>query len=227
MPPQPTPDQPVIPILAILTTMLRTTLEALPVNPNATAEETAVLRQFVEYALTELAPCTAQQAMLASRIVSADFAVMECFRRAMLPDLPHNHVARYQANVVRLARLADTTRRELRMLQAEQRAEATPTQPKATAAPAAVRPPEPQPRPAAAAPIERRHPMPSGNDDARNSGDDMPQRRHPMPSGAAPLPPHSAIELPPAPPHPDDVLLAEVVAQRRAAGVNGAKVPAI
>ena len=117
MPSNTNPAPPITPILAILTTMLRTTLNALPVNPDATAEETAALRQMVEYALTELEPNTPIQAMLASRIISADFAVMECFRRSMLPDLPHNHVARYQANVVRLSRLADATRRELRMLQ--------------------------------------------------------------------------------------------------------------
>ena len=76
------PSQPAKLDPAILADMLRATIAALPVDPDASPEATDAHRQAALIAVTSLRPRDAMEAMLAVRIVSAHHAAMECFRRA-------------------------------------------------------------------------------------------------------------------------------------------------
>jgi hypothetical protein len=58
------------------------------------------------------------EAMLAARIVSAHDAAMECFRRAVQPDVDDSAALRLRDKAIFLANLATRTLRELRRCQA-------------------------------------------------------------------------------------------------------------
>lgn len=104
---------------ATLANMLHATVAALPVAPDASAEDLDAQRQAALLAVTALCPRDPVEAMLAARIVSAHHAAMECFRRAARHDIDDNSALRLQGKAVSLANLAMRTLRELRKCQAE------------------------------------------------------------------------------------------------------------
>jgi hypothetical protein len=99
---------------ATLANMLHATVAALPVDPDASAEDLDAQRQAALLAVTALCPRDPVEAMLAARIVSAHHAAMECFRRAARHDIDDNSALRLQGKAVSLANLAMRTLRELR-----------------------------------------------------------------------------------------------------------------
>jgi hypothetical protein len=104
---------------AILADMLRATVAALPVDPDASADDLDAQRQAALLAVMALCPRDSMEAMLAARIVSAHHAAMECFRRAARHDIDDNAALRLQGKAISLANLAQRTLRELRKCQAE------------------------------------------------------------------------------------------------------------
>lgn len=128
--------------LASIDTMYRSTLGSLPMAPNATDDEKRQLRQAAVAALASLGARDAQEAMLATRIVTAHYAAMECFRRAAQPDLSDNMMLRLQTRATALSNLASRTKRELQKMQDAPLAHPV-TEEVAEAAAA----PQPEPRP--------------------------------------------------------------------------------
>jgi hypothetical protein len=104
---------------ATLADMLRSTVAARPVDPDASPEDLDAQRQAALLAVTALCPRDPMEAMLAARIVSAHHAAMECFRRAARHDIDDNAELRLQGKAISLANLALRTLRELRKCQAE------------------------------------------------------------------------------------------------------------
>lgn len=98
---------------AILDAMRSATLDALPPHPNASAAETAALRESAFAFLAALHPADLMQATLATRIVATHYAAMACFRRAAREDLPIALHLRVMGKAVALCRLMDGTMREL------------------------------------------------------------------------------------------------------------------
>ena len=128
----PIPSQPAKLDPVILADMLRATIAALPVDPNASPEATDAHRQAALVAVTSLRPRDAMEAMLAVRIVSAHHAAMECFRRAAQPDIDDNAALRLRGKAVSLANMATRTLLELQKCQAAAPAYPVPEQPAAT-----------------------------------------------------------------------------------------------
>jgi hypothetical protein len=89
--------------------MLRTTLDALPHHPRASAEEIATLREAAFRAIATLRPRDPLEAMLAARIVGVHAHIMDNLRDAAQPDLPPVLKLRLQGRAVALGRLMDTT----------------------------------------------------------------------------------------------------------------------
>jgi hypothetical protein len=85
---------------ATLANMLHATVAALPVAPDASAEDLDAQRQAALLAVTALCPRDPVEAMLAARIVSAHHAAMECFRRAARHDIDDNSALRLQGKAV-------------------------------------------------------------------------------------------------------------------------------
>ena len=112
--------------------------------------------------IAALHPRDPLEAAYATRAAAAHYGAMECFRRAMFPDLPDNLAIRWHGKAVALSRLNTEMVRTLRECQA-----ATPhVQPQPVARPAVPRPlaPPEAARPAAAPPASpagRQDPMPS------------------------------------------------------------------
>jgi hypothetical protein len=104
--------------LASLNATVRTTIDALPVNPDTAPEERNDLRQAVLLAIADLGPTNLWEAMFAAQATTAHYAMMEAFRRAALPDLPDAMVIRLHGTALSLARLATASLRELRQAQA-------------------------------------------------------------------------------------------------------------
>ena len=104
---------------ATLADMLRATVAALPIDPDASADDLDAQRQAALLAVMALCPRDPMEAMLAARIVSAHHAAMECFRRAARHDIDDNAALRLQGKAISLANLAMRTLRELRKCQAE------------------------------------------------------------------------------------------------------------
>jgi hypothetical protein len=159
LPPQLAPFDPVT-----LEAILRATLDTLPVNPRASAEETAILHQAARLAVAALGPRDPWEAMLAARATAAHYAAMEAFRRAMQPDLPDAMAVRLRSNAVALSRLASSTVRELAQLQAARPSDPASAQPASTQplAAASHTQPAPQARPAVPqASARAKDPMPS------------------------------------------------------------------
>ncbi len=135
---------------ATLADMLRATVAALPIDPDASADDLDAQRQAAQLAVMALCPRDPMEAMLAARIVSAHHAAMECFRRAARHDIDDNAALRLQGKAISLANLAMRTLRELRKCQAEPAAypvvelpQADPEPPIANHPPAAPPPPYP------------------------------------------------------------------------------------
>ena len=94
--------------------MLCTTMDAMPFHPGATADQKASMREAASLVVASLRPRDPVEAMLAARLVSAHFHVMDNFRAAAQPDLPPNLQLRYQGRAIALCRMMDTTLRDLR-----------------------------------------------------------------------------------------------------------------
>ena len=156
-----TPSPAAIPLdAATLSTMLRSTFEALPISPDASPEDIAAQRQAALIALIALRPRDPIEAMLAARIVCAQSASMECFRRAGQPDIDDNAILRLTARAIALGNFASRAQRELRQLQAAPPADALPEQNQPTTAPHQAEPTViAQPSPGAA--DDPRDPAPS------------------------------------------------------------------
>ncbi len=99
--------------------MLRATVAALPIDPDASSENQDAQREAALLAVMALCPRDPMEAMLAARIVSAHHAAMECFRRAARHDIDDNAALRLQGKAISLANLALRTLRELRKCQAQ------------------------------------------------------------------------------------------------------------
>ena len=159
---------------AVLPTMIRTTLDALPVNPDATEEETALQRETALIDLRHLAPMDPAQARLAARIVTAHYMSMECMRRAARPGLPDSLIMRLQGRSVALDRVRTEAQRQFDKLKAAARAEA------ATATPA------PQP-PASKPPAQHALPANPSSPQGQLVRKDPLQREKPKQPAAAAL----------------------------------------
>src|ERR1700739_796020 len=101
---------------ATLAAMVRTTLDALPVSPGSSAEEIAAQRQAAPCAIAAFAPRDPVEAILAARATVTHHAIMECFRRATLPDVGDALAIRLRNNALALSRLFTTTLRELEQM---------------------------------------------------------------------------------------------------------------
>ena len=180
-----TPSPASIPLdSATLSTMLRSTFEALTIGPNASPEDIAALRQAALIALIALRPRDPVEAMLAARIVCAQNASMECFRRAGQPDIGDTVLHRLTAKAIALASFASRTQRELRQLQAAPPAYALPEQDEPTAAPRQAEPTvTAPPSPAAAHDPREPRPLPASG---------------PSPTAKVPSP-HPAVIVPATP----------------------------
>jgi hypothetical protein len=141
--------------LASLNAIVRTTIDALPVNPDATPEERADLRRAVLLAIAELGPSNRWEAMFAAQATTAHYAMMEAFRRAALPDLPNAEVIRLHGTALSLARQSMVSLRELRQVQAAVATRSASPQFQAEAARHA------DPAPSAAPPAASRTPSPA------------------------------------------------------------------
>ena len=112
---QPAPAHTQPPQLAASTVaaMLRTTVDALPYRPEASAAEQASQREAACLAVAALRPRDATEAMLATRWVAAHHLVMDGCRTAMQPGLPLDLQLRVVGRVLGLCRLQEGAMREL------------------------------------------------------------------------------------------------------------------
>ncbi len=69
--------------------------------------------------ITAFRPRDPVEATYAARAAAAHYGSMECFRRAMLPDIPDNAAIRWHGKAVALSRMNTEMVRELRQCQAE------------------------------------------------------------------------------------------------------------
>jgi hypothetical protein len=142
-----TPPPTQTPALALdpdtLATLLRTTVDALPLHPSASADEATTQRHAAFIAITTLRPRDPMEAFLAARIVAVHYHVMANLRSATQPDLPAGLQLRFQGRAIALSKLMDATLFELR-----DRQTATLRQP--AALPASLPAPRAQPAPEAA-----------------------------------------------------------------------------
>ncbi|MBV9248827.1 MAG: hypothetical protein JO227_06220 [Acetobacteraceae bacterium] len=147
---------------AVLATMLRTTLDAIPISPDVTAAEKATQFEAALKDIEHLAPADPTQARLAARIVSAHYAAQECLRRAARPDLPDSVMMRLQGKAAALDRMGRAAQRQLDKLKAAQPIQqATPASAPAAERPAmspvphTARPKSPPPQPVRKDPMHR------------------------------------------------------------------------
>jgi hypothetical protein len=112
----PSPTQ--TPALALdpdtLATLLRTTVDALPLHPSASADEATTQRHAAFIAITTLRPRDPMEAFLAARIVAVHYHVMANLRSATQPDLPAGLQLRFQGRAIALSKLMDASLFELR-----------------------------------------------------------------------------------------------------------------
>ncbi len=137
---------------ATIADMLRATVAALPLDPDASPEELDTQRQAALLAVMALSPRDPMEAMLAVRIVSAHHAAMECFRRAARHDIDDNAALRLHGKAISLANLAMRTLRELRKCQAAPAAWPAAELPQAAAEPPQAAEPPAEKEPSAAKP---------------------------------------------------------------------------
>ncbi len=140
---QPTPQLQPLPVDPVtFAAMLRTTVDALPFHPRASAEEKAHMREAASLVVAALRPRDPLEAVLAARFVSAHYHVMEDFRAAAEPNLPPALQLRYQGRLIALCKTMDATLKTFL-----DRQTAAPRRPAEVAAPVAA----PEARPAAEA----------------------------------------------------------------------------
>jgi hypothetical protein len=125
---------------ATFNTMLRSTVEALPNPPRATAEERAQQREAAFLAIAALHPRDPLEAMLAARIVALHFHAMYNLACATQPNVPGDLQLRCQGRALQLGRQSDMMRAEYLNRQETE----APRRPAGLPASAA---PEPQPQP--------------------------------------------------------------------------------
>jgi hypothetical protein len=135
---------------ATLTAVQRATIGALPSDAGATTVEADAQRAGALALLAALHPRDLVEATLATRIVAAHYAAMECFRRAAQDTLPAALHPRIVGKAVALCGLMDTT---MRTLTQRQGGEARPLARRAAAlprsAPATCAQPSPETSPVA------------------------------------------------------------------------------
>jgi len=107
---QPTPQLQPLPLDPVtFAAMLRTTVDALPFHPQASAEEKAHMREAASLVVAALRPRDPLEAVLAARFVSAHYHVMDYFRAAAQPNLPPALQLRYQGRAIALCKTMDAT----------------------------------------------------------------------------------------------------------------------
>jgi hypothetical protein len=131
---------------ATFNTMLRSTIEALPHHPHATAEARAERCDAAFFAISALRPRDPLEAMLAARIVALHYHAMYNLACCLEPNMPSDLQLRCQARGESLGRQSDKMRAEYLHNQQTNPAR----RPAGLPASAAVAP-EPQPAPQAAA----------------------------------------------------------------------------
>ena len=138
---------------ATFNTMLRSTIEALPHHPHATAEARAERCDAAFLAISALRPRDPLEAMLAARIVALHYHAMYNLACCLQPNTPGDLQLRCQARGESLGRQSDKMRAEYLHNQQTNPAR----RPAGLPASAAVAPepqPQPQPAPQAADPTE-------------------------------------------------------------------------
>jgi hypothetical protein len=175
---------------ATLRSMLRSTIDAVPHDPDASVEELTNLRDAAFTVIAALRPRDPLEALFAARCVVAHYQLMDNFRCAAQRNLPPSLVLRYQGRAVELSRLMDGTMQDLRRRQAypalqptaepvqapspaaqptqAEPAQAQPAQPPTPAATAVqpgapTPPPAPALQPAASAPAPQQGQAPQAN----------------------------------------------------------------
>ena len=129
---------------ATFNTMLRSTIEALPQHPHATAEARAEQRDAAFLAIAALHPRDPLEAMLAARIVALHFHAMYNLAGCIQPNMPADLQLRCQGRGESLGRQSDKMRAEYLHNQRTNPAR----RPAGLPASAAVTPePQPQPQP--------------------------------------------------------------------------------
>jgi len=165
--------------------VVQSTLDALPHQPAATADEIAHQRQAAALTVVALRPRDPMEAILAGRTVASHPAAMDSLRCASQSGLPLALKLRFLGKFAALSRLADATR--LAFTQAQSRPALQPV-----TVPVPIPAPRPQPAPAAAAPVTAASP-------AVAAPPAVPQRAATRPAPALSLPvaaggaPHPAI----------------------------------
>jgi hypothetical protein len=130
---------------ATFNTMLRSTIEALPQHPHATAEARAERRDAAFLAIAALHPRDPLEAMLAARIVALHYHAMYNLACCIQPNMPGDLQLRCQSRGESLGRQSDKMRAEYLHHQQTNPAR----RPAGLPASAAVAPePQPQPQPA-------------------------------------------------------------------------------
>jgi hypothetical protein len=132
---------------ATFNTMVRSTIEALPHHPHATAEARAERCDAAFFAISALRPRDPLEAMLAARIVALHYHAMYNLACALQPNVPGDLQLRCQSRGESLGRQSDKMRAEY--LHHQQTSPAR--RPAGLPASAAVTPepqPQPQPQPA-------------------------------------------------------------------------------
>jgi len=97
---------------ATLNTMLRSTIEALPQHPHATAEARAERCDAAFFAISALRPRDPLEAMQAARIVTLHYHAMYNLACCLQPNTPSDVQLRCQARGESLGRQSDKMRAE-------------------------------------------------------------------------------------------------------------------
>ena len=98
---------------AILAAMQCAILDALPPRPDASEAQKAAQREGALALLAALLPRNPVEATLATGIVAAHYAAMDCFRRAARGDLTVDRHLRTVAKAIALCRMIDVGMRDL------------------------------------------------------------------------------------------------------------------
>jgi hypothetical protein len=137
---------------ATFNTMLRSTIEALPHHPRATAEARAEQRDAAFLAIAALHPRDPLEAMLAARIVTLHYHAMYDLACSIQPNVPAELQLRCQGRAQALGRQSDMMRADYLKHQQTNPARRPAGLPASAAVAPEPRPqPQPQPAPQAAA----------------------------------------------------------------------------
>ena len=195
---------------------LTTIYAALHLDPDRTPAQHQTRREAAAEMFAALHPRDPIEAAYAARAVAAHYASMECLRRAVLPDTPHNLADRLYGKALSLSRMSTDMDRTIRKRQAEtpcaQRQPAA--QPSMPAPPlSAAAPPPPPAAVIPGNPVGRQDPMSSEHPSPAQSAAPVsrpetaaaaqrPAIAAPTPptTGAKPGPAGLATEHPPAEP---------------------------